>query len=113
MTWNLFIDDERNPTDVTWGNEAFYQQHPWTVARTMAQVQTLVQEWGFPDFISFDHDLSNNEPTGHDIAKWLVEMDMEGTYRIPDNFNFYVHSKNPRGRENIEGLLNNYLEKRE
>jgi hypothetical protein len=35
---------------------------------------------------------------------------MDCTHRIPDDFQFYVHSRNPVGRANIEGLLNNYLE---
>ena len=113
MTWNLFIDDERFPSNVTWGNETFYKQFPWTIARNMAQVQSLIKTYGFPDFISFDHDLTTNEPTGKDIANWLIEGDMDGVHRIPDSFNFYVHSRNPVGKANIEGLLNSYLEQRE
>lgn len=110
MTWNLFIDDERMPAQVTWGNEAFYQQFPWTIARNMKQVQELVNEWGFPDFVSFDRDLGANEPTGKDIANWLIQYDMDNDRsKIPDNFQFFVHSKNPIGKQNIEGLLNEYL----
>jgi hypothetical protein len=112
MTWNLFIDDERYPVNVTWGNQSFYSIHPWTIARNMAQVQDLVQEWGFPDFISFDHDLGDDEPSGKDIANWLIEGAMDGLHRIPDEFRFYVHSRNPVGKANIEGLLNSYLEQR-
>ena len=113
MTWNLFIDDERYPSNVTWGNETFYKQFPWTIARNMAQVQSLIKTYGFPDFISFDHDLTTNEPTGKDIANWLIEGDMDGVHRIPDSFQFYVHSRNPVGKANIEGLLACYLEQRE
>lgn len=110
MTWNLFIDDERNPNNVTWGSEAFYQQFPWTIARTMAQVQDLVNDWGFPAFISFDHDLGDDEPSGKDIANWLINYDLDSDRSaIPDNFQFYVHSRNPVGKQNIEGLLNEYL----
>jgi len=112
MTWNLFIDEERFPVNVTWGNETFYSIHPWTIARTMAQVQDLVQEWGFPDFVSFDHDLTTNEPSGKDIANWMIEGDMDGVHRIPDEFRFYVHSRNPVGKANIESLLSSYLEQR-
>lgn len=108
MTWNLFIDDERYPVNVTWGNEAFYQQHPWTIARNMAQVQDLVREWGFPAFISFDHDLGGDEPSGKDIANWLINYDMDYGGMPPD-FQYFTHSRNPVGRENIEGLLNEYL----
>lgn len=110
MIWNLFIDDERMPTDVTWGNEAFYSTYPWTIARTIAQVQDRVNEWGFPAFISFDHDLGDDEPSGKDIANWLINYDMDHDRNtIPADFQFYVHSRNPVGKQNIEGLLNEYL----
>lgn len=113
MTWNLFIDDERYPNNVTWGSPEFYQQFPWTIARNMAQVQDLINEWGFPDFVSLDHDLGDGEPTGHDIAKWLIEADMDGIHRMPPDFQYFTHSHNPVGKTNIESILNSYLEQRE
>ena len=113
MTWNLFIDDERYPSNVIWGNETFYAQFPWTIARNMAQVQSLIKTYGFPDFISFDHDLTTNEPSGKDIANWLIEGDIDGIHRIPYSFQYFVHSRNPVGKANIESLLNSYLEQRE
>lgn len=111
MTWNLFIDDERYPVNVTWGSPEFYNQFPWTIARTMTQVQDLVHEWGFPSFISFDHDLGDGEPTGKDIANWLIEYDLDHRTMPPD-FQFYVHSRNPVGKQNIESILKSYLEHR-
>lgn len=111
MTWNLFIDDERFPEQVTWGNEAFYARYPWIIARSLNEVQALVGKHGFPAFISFDHDLGDNQPTGKDIANWLVSLDLDnGT--MPNSFCYFVHSRNPVGRANIESLLNNYLEQR-
>jgi hypothetical protein len=65
-----------------------------------------------PSYISFDHDLGDNEPTGYDIAKTIVDVDMEAVNeeaKLPKDFHFYVHSQNPIGKANIEGLLNNYL----
>lgn len=107
MTWNLFIDDERFPPDD--GRE-------WVIARTYGEALFEVLGRGFPSYISFDHDLGENKKTGHDIAKQLVENDIisgdresREAYRFPDNFAFYVHSQNPIGKANIEGLLNNYL----
>ena len=111
MTWNLFIDDERDPRQVTWGSTAFYHVYPWTIARSLSEVQELVQMYGFPEFISFDHDLGTDQPTGKDIANWLIEQDMDYS-TMPSNFSFYVHSRNPVGKANIESLLNNYLEQR-
>jgi hypothetical protein len=62
-----------------------------------------------PLSISFDHDLGDNVPTGKDLANWLVEQDMQGIIKFPTNFEFHVHSANPVGRQNIEGLLNCYF----
>jgi hypothetical protein len=109
MPWNLFIDDERVPTDVTWGSPEFYAIYPWTVARTKQRVMELIAMYGFPDFVSFDHDLGANEPSGKDIANWMINTDMDEDYRMPDNFQFYVHSRNPVGKANIENLLIPYL----
>lgn len=113
MTWNLFIDDERSPRDVTWGSPEFYWTFPWTIARNMKQVQSLINMYGFPSFVSFDHDLDDGEPTGKDIANWMIEGDMDCNHRIPDTFQFFVHSRNPVGKTNIESILTSYLEQRE
>lgn len=118
MTWNLFIDDERNIEDVTWAPwqvREKYRNEEWVICRNYVQVMTEIMIRDFPSFISFDHDLGDGEPTGYDIVKELVEIDMTSVNeeaRIPDGFNFYVHSQNPIGKANIEGLLNNYLKHR-
>ena len=59
---------------------------------------------GLPDFISFDHDLGEDE-SGYDCAKYLVEYSIEHNLPLPK---FSVHSQNPVGKENIERLLNNF-----
>jgi len=103
MNWKLFLDDERMP--------AKYDLNT-LIARNKKEVAEYILYFNsLPTFISFDHDLGKQEPTGYDIAKWLVELDMaEGFYNIPKDFTFYVHSQNPIGKKNIEMYLNNYLE---
>lgn len=59
---------------------------------------------GLPEFISFDHDLGE-EKTGYDCAKWLVEYCMNNKFPLPE---FFVHSQNPVGKENIQRLLDNF-----
>ena len=96
----LFIDDIRNPVE-----------HDFFIVRTAADAYEFMEEFGCPNHISFDHDLGeSNAPTGFDIAKWMVEHDLDdnGDF-IPRDFTFYVHSANPVGAANIQGLLNNYL----
>jgi len=111
MAYKLFIDDERFPPDD--GTE-------WIIARSFYDVGNILYDHGFPIFISFDHDLGENEKTGHDIVKYLIMLDMDTEcgnvptwtkhpMKFPDGFEFYVHSQNPIGKENIQHLLTNYL----
>jgi len=99
--YSLFIDDERFPPQKN-------QVGEWVIGRTMAEVKAIILEKGFPAFVSFDHDLGDNEPTGYDIAKWMVDYDMANNI-IPENFAFYVHSQNPIGARNIQIYLDSYL----
>lgn len=80
-----------------------------------------------PDFIAFDHDLALehyappsqydrynewaieqnfSEETDYDYAKWLVDYCIDTDQKLPD---FFSHSMNPTGRENINILLNNFI----
>lgn len=118
----LFLDDERMPSDVTWVNIG---SGPWEIVRSYAEAVAWVQQNGFPDHISFDHDLgyeafdtdengivivtdATPAPSGYDFAKWLIDFDMD-TGSMPEYFSFTVHSMNPIGAENIKYLLNGYI----
>lgn len=114
----LFLDDERRPGDVTWiliGGVGSWGAD-WHIVRSMEEAKEWVLKNGFPDVISFDHDLGlqhyggdySDGKTGHDFAKWLVEYDMD-TGSMPKDFSYTVHSKNPEGAKNISGLLSNYI----
>jgi hypothetical protein len=93
---HLFLDDNRIPPDLT-----------WYLARSYDEAVRIVQKHGFPDHVSFDHDLGDG-PSGMDFAHWLVEIDLDHDI-MPVNFTFSVHSANPVGKANIEGLLNGYI----
>lgn len=112
MSWNLFLDDERNLKDVTWAPEWVFEKYfneRWTVARNWEEVAYWVAHKGFPKFISFDHDLGKDEKTGYDIIKLMIEDVMNSEYEISEGFDYYVHSKNPVGKKNIESYLNNFI----
>lgn len=111
MSYNLFIDDERDPINVTWGSwqdQALYRDGEWFIARNWFDVLEIVVSLGFPSLISFDHDLGDGEITGYEIAQRLCDMVMNGA-ELPENFDFRVHSKNPVGAENIRSYMNNFL----
>ncbi len=118
MVKYLFLDDERMPRDVTWlliGGVGS-QGADWQIVRSLDEAKEWVLKNGFPDVISFDHDLGfdhyggdySDEKTGYDFAKWLVEYDMD-TGTMPEGFRYTVHSKNPTGSENIHGILEGYI----
>lgn len=96
----MFIDDERFPPN---------DNHQWYIARNMDEVLQKVRIDGIPHFISFDHDLGDNTPDGCQICHKLIEMDLDGVAEFPADFDYYVHSQNPTGRDNIDGLLKSFL----
>ncbi len=55
--YNLFLDDERNPADVTW--VAIYNHAPFEVVRSFDEFVNFITQFGIPDFVTFDHDLAD------------------------------------------------------
>ena len=100
MTYSLFLDDERFPPN---------DGKNWEIARNFDDVLKLISTFGAPSYISFDHDLGEDEINGHEIVKKMVEMDMDGMEIFTEDFGFYVHSQNPIGKKNIDELLKNYI----
>lgn len=104
LKYKLFIDDERFPP-------ADDPCARWVIVRNLNEAQHAILTMGFPVFISWDHDLGADTPSGFDIAKWIVDYDLDYNV-IPADFDFYVHSQNPVGAGNIEGLLRGYLKQK-
>lgn len=96
MEWNLFLDDERIPP----------KNENWYIARNVDQAINQIMSRGLPAFISFDHDLGENEETGYDFVKWLIEYHIY--YDIKPTFRYHIHSQNPIGSENIRSYIENY-----
>jgi hypothetical protein len=85
----------------------------WVIARTSFEAITVLKARGCPFEISFDHDLGGDD-TAMVVAKELVSKDLDaGGGFIPTDFAYSVHSANPIGKANIEGLLEAYLRQRE
>lgn len=111
MTYNLFIDDERDPINVTWGSwldQGMYRHEDWIIARTWDEVLDILITMGMPKMVSFDHDLGEGQKTGYEIAKKMCDMVMDGM-RLPEDFDYRVHSKNPVGKKNIEEYMRAFL----
>jgi hypothetical protein len=96
--YKLFLDDERFPK----------LSNDWVIVRNIKEFKKTIRDRGLPFEISFDHDLNQENgkslPTGYDCLKWMV-YDMRYDLRKVD---VNVHSANPVGRDNIEGLLKSW-----
>lgn len=101
----LFLDDERDPKDVTWISIGKY---PWEIVRTYSDFCVYLAAQGIPDRISFDNDLGESKE-GIDCAHFLVTAIMDGEH-LPRDFSYTVHSKNNVAAERIRGLLDPFLE---
>lgn len=130
MSYNLFLDDERQPKDVKWIALPLVN---WRIVRTYKDFVGVIKKDGLPSKISFDHDLADEhyseytriskrdgssdfkydkmrEKTGYDAAKWLVDYCIEWDKDLPECF---IHTLNPIGGLNIKSILENYRKYRE
>lgn len=113
----LFLDDIRHPKDAyRYTKQEIFQKEDWHIVRNYQAFVDRILEKGLPEMISFDHDLADEhyletdsgkfvEKTGYDCAKWLIEYCMDRYLELPQ---YYCHSMNPVGKQNIESLLNNF-----
>ena len=124
MSYNLFLDDVRNPEGDTMnymfpriGNQAsMYRNEAWVIVKNYKEFTETITRLGLPEIVSFDHDLADihydpstwtesfkyQEETGEDCAKWLVEYCNGKRDNMPV---CYIHSMNPVGSENIRRVF--------
>lgn len=98
--YSMFLDDLRFAEK--------YYVFPMVTVRSYEEAVKYVEEHGLPEFISFDHDLGETgeeEKTGYDFAKFLIEYMMNHEIKTP--FKYYIHSANPVGASNIRSYLTN------
>jgi hypothetical protein len=129
----LWLDDIRNPYEDHWGitfspipsNELGHIE--WV--KSYDQFVSYIKQNGLPDAICFDHDLGmevalaaraegmskrksrvlkQQEKTGFDCAKWLVDYCLDTDKPLPL---YNIQSANPVGKENIDSLLKNFIKR--
>ena len=108
----LFLDDERNPEDVTW------IQYPdnieWIVVRDSAEFADKfwdIMKSGKDYVVSFDHDIQDFygqlELTGYSNLKVMLDAIHYYGLIVPV---CYFHTKNPIGKKNMEMYYKNFVE---
>jgi len=124
LDYNLFLDDIRMPVDVTWVK--LPKNVDWVIVRNYKEFRKTVLDKGIPEFVTFDHDLSVEyetyhdidengrltidydkftEKTGYDCCKFLVNECNKLNVKHPD---YAVHSMNPVGKSNIISYVESY-----
>ena len=111
----LFLDDRRSLQQISaMTNDTSYLDREWIIVKSYDEFVSTIKETferkHFPLMVSFDNDLGyetpQDEKTGYDCAKWLVDFCMDNKLEFPK---YKVHSQNPVGQENIISYLDNYI----
>ena len=124
MSYYLMLDDIRSMDDVRkYTKLPNIPNKEWTIVRSYSEFVEVINKFGLPTFVSFDHDLSSahyghgvqgddipydlyTEKTGYDCAKTLVEYCLKNGVKHPP---YVVHSMNPVGKCNIESYIESYM----
>ncbi len=114
---NIFLDDIRTPnmshhTGKGLGS-AFSSSDKWIVIRNYFDFVDFVNKhFDEIDIISFDHDLAcykdGVEYTGKTAVDYAINYCLDNDKKFP---NWYAHTDNTSGRQNIIGAVLNFLNK--
>jgi len=124
----LWLDDIRDPLEDSWLVFSPITSTEIVWVKSYNQFVNWIKENGLPEAICFDHDLGmevalearskgmskrksrllkQEEKTGYDCAKWLVDYCMDDYDHPLPLYN--IQSANPVGKANIDGLLKSYI----
>ena len=94
MTYNLYLDDIRNPP----------ADRDWLVCRSSQEALARIVENGMPSFFSFDHDLGEDDTTMVFLRRLVNEV-WDGVSVPPE---YQIHSANPVGVQNIRSFMDSW-----
>ena len=122
----LWLDDIRNPLEDNWLVFSPITPNEVIWVKSYNEFTRWININGLPEAICFDHDLGmeialearskgmskrasrklkQEEKTGYDCAKWLVEYCMINNKELPL---YNIQSANPVGKQNIQSYLENF-----
>lgn len=94
---NLFLDDCRDAPS-----------NNFVIVRNAKDALYILRQCRV-NILSLDHDLGDNQSTGYDLLKILIESWIYKNATVyPFPKEIYLHSANPVGRENMYKLLMRY-----
>lgn len=112
----LFLDDIRTPSMAHNASKGlgldYSPTDKWVIARDYFEFVKIVSANFYEiELFSFDHDLAcvdsdGREWTGKDAADYLINYCLDHNTHFPD---WYAHTDNTAGRQNIIGSIKGYL----
>jgi hypothetical protein len=111
----VFLDDIRTPDMAHKSGKGlgpdYSDKNKWVIARDYFQFIDIVNKhFDEIELVSFDHDLGcvkdDIEYTGKTAADYLINFCLDNDKKFPD---WYAHTDNTSGRQNIIGAILNYL----
>ena len=107
----IFLDDLRTVGMSHNPQKGLGEINDFVIVRNDEEFINLVDKhFNEIELVSYDHDLAcyrdGQEFTGKTACEYLIDKCLETGKRFPD---WYVHSDNTCGRQNIIGLILNYM----
>ena len=113
---NLFLDDIRTPSMAHNASKGlgldYSPTENWVIARDYFEFVEIVNKYFYEiELVSFDNDLAcvdsdEREWTAKDAADYLINYCLDHQTHFPD---WYAHTDNTAGRQNIIGSIKGYL----
>ncbi len=104
----MFIDDERSPQFLEHFGFTRAEYVDMVVVRSSKDAIQHMIDHGMPIFISFDFDLGGDD-TSKTVVKWIIEAVLNKSVTISPEFDWFVHSQNPIGRDWLIGAMNDVV----
>lgn len=122
LPYNLFLDDYRNPKDVTW---VALPDVEWIIVKSYQEFVNIIDERGIPKLVSYDCDLVDEHykfffslkedyvlkyrdfevKCGIECLEYLLsQCDIEGV-KHPEAI---IHTKNHYAEEYMRGMIKNF-----
>lgn len=94
----MFIDDDRDAPS-----------SDWVIVRNQSWFSIEMHERGFPEHISFDYYLSNEN--ADDLLNLMRVKLAHGLWEMPNNFTFEVHTSSRSKGLHLEARMNKIIQK--
>lgn len=102
--YRLWIDDDSGkPGIAAWRNPP---DPSWKVAHSSKEAIELIEKFGVPSYISWDHDLGLNDQGEPDTAMVVLKYLSEHHFNVSIEYN--IHSANPEGAKNINCFMKSW-----